>query len=86
MIRTIARRGLSLGIGVILAAIAYAATAPWPGTLEHVSMNRSGVGGNESSREPAISADGRFVVFISSASNLTAVTSTGAIPLAPRLF
>lgn len=40
------------------------------GTTERVSASSSGVGGNDSSGWPAISADGRFVVFWSIATNL----------------
>jgi hypothetical protein len=39
-------------------------------TLSRVSQNSDGVGGNSSSVEPAISGDGRFVAFDSSATNL----------------
>ena len=40
------------------------------GVTERVSINANGVGGNEWSRTPALSADGRFVAFGSLASNL----------------
>jgi uncharacterized repeat protein (TIGR01451 family) len=40
------------------------------GTLERVSVNGNGVGGEDSSFEPAITSDGRFVAFESFASNL----------------
>ena len=40
------------------------------GTTRRVSVGPGGVQGNSSSFDPAISADGRFVAFISAASNL----------------
>jgi hypothetical protein len=40
------------------------------GTTERVSLDSSGVGGNDGSLSPSISADGRFVAFASYASNL----------------
>lgn len=42
------------------------------GTTELVSVNSDGVEANGESREPSISADGRFVAFASDASNLAA--------------
>src|SRR4051812_7211882 len=50
--------------------------AGWPGTAaaatERVSVSSAGVGGNANSGvgRPAASADGRFVAFVSRASNL----------------
>jgi len=40
------------------------------GTTERVSVGQGGVQGNGSSEYPALSADGRFVAFVSWASNL----------------
>jgi Tol biopolymer transport system component len=40
------------------------------GTTERVSVNTDGVAGNGASDDPDISGDGRYVVFVSSASNL----------------
>jgi Tol biopolymer transport system component len=40
------------------------------GAVERVSVNNAGVEGNRASEAPVISADGRFVVFLSSATNL----------------
>jgi Tol biopolymer transport system component len=42
-----------------------------------VSAGKAGKGGNGNSLEPAISADGRYVVFASRAENLTAAAKTG---------
>jgi Tol biopolymer transport system component len=42
------------------------------GTTERVSIDGTGAGGSAHSREPSISADGRFVTFHSDASNLVA--------------
>src|SRR5262249_49145323 len=39
-------------------------------TVERVSVNAAGDPGNDSSRAPSLSADGRFVVFLSFATNL----------------
>ncbi len=48
------------------------------GTTVRVSVSSSGAQGNGSSLEPAISGDGRFVAFISSARNLIPVDSNGS--------
>lgn len=48
------------------------------GSLERASVTSSGTGGNGDSTLPSISADGRFVVFASSAPNLTG-SSSGTI-------
>ena len=45
------------------------------GTTERVSVDSSGTEGNDDSDVPSISADGRFVAFTSSASNLVAEDS-----------
>jgi Tol biopolymer transport system component len=42
------------------------------GTTERVSVDSTGTEGNSSSRHPSISADGRYVVFDSTATNLVA--------------
>jgi len=47
------------------------------GTTTRVSVDSSGAEANGSSRSPALSADGRFVVFTSSASNLVAGDTNG---------
>ncbi len=47
--------------------------------ITRVSSNASGVQGNAASSEPAISADGRFVAFISAASDLVAGDSNGNV-------
>ena len=48
------------------------------GATERVSVDSAGVQGNSSSTFPAISADGRFVAFVSEASNLVAGDTNGA--------
>ena len=48
------------------------------GTTERVSVSSAGVQGNSASAAPAISADGRYVVFSSSANNLVADDTNGA--------
>jgi Tol biopolymer transport system component len=47
------------------------------GTTERVSVTSGGVEGNDQSRRPSISADGRFVAFSSDATNLVAGDSNG---------
>ncbi|MCC6602978.1 MAG: PD40 domain-containing protein [Anaerolineae bacterium] len=47
------------------------------GTVAHVSISSSGVDANQSSDNPAVSADGRYVVFSSFADNLTPLDSNG---------
>jgi Tol biopolymer transport system component len=44
----------------------------WGGTTEIVSQSTAGVQGNDDSYSPHISADGRFVVFVSRSTNLVA--------------
>ena len=48
------------------------------GTTKRVSVSSTGAQANDSSKSPAISADGRFVVFGSGASNLVAGDTNGA--------
>ena len=47
------------------------------GVTERVSVGAMGIQGNGISNEPSISADGRFVVFISAANNLVANDTNG---------
>jgi Tol biopolymer transport system component len=47
------------------------------GTTERASVDSSGAESNDDSMDPAVSSDGRFVVFASSASNLVAVDANG---------
>jgi Tol biopolymer transport system component len=47
------------------------------GTTERVSLDSSGAQGNDASSFPSISADGRFVAYYSSASNLAAGDTNG---------
>jgi Tol biopolymer transport system component len=48
------------------------------GAVERVSVSSAGIEGDDASQQPAISADGRFVVFESLASNLVAGDGNGA--------
>ena len=48
------------------------------GITTRVSVNSSGLQGNSYSEEPSISADGRYVVFYSAASNLMSSDTNGA--------
>ena len=52
------------------------------GTTEIVSVNRAGVYGNNWSGQPAISPDGRYVAFISSADNL----APGAVDFSFKVY
>lgn len=56
------------------------------GTVERVSVSSDGQGGNAASDQPHISGDGRFVVFVSQATNLTvdAVSGHGDVFLHDR--
>jgi Tol biopolymer transport system component len=55
------------------------------GTTTMVSVNRAGTnGGNQNSVNPIVSADGRFVVFESGASDLVATDTNGKTPLGAR--
>ena len=60
----------------------------WAGTTERISVNFSGVQGNDDSYKPEISPNGRFVVFESAASNLVGgdVLITEDVFLRDRLF
>jgi hypothetical protein len=58
--------GILAGVLVLLATPARASA----GTTERVSVDSAGAAGNDWSDQPTISADGRFVTFSSSASNL----------------
>jgi Tol biopolymer transport system component len=63
-------RLLSAGVLAALLTSAPAVTAHEGGITEQVSVSSTGQGGNEISRDAAISADGRFVAFVSGATNL----------------
>ena len=68
--RTRSHRGFvgSVSVGLLLAA---ALTAPAAGQVtERVSISSLGAQGNGNSINPSISADGRYVVFTSDATNL----------------
>lgn len=63
---------------VPLAALAARAAEPVAGrTVARVGLSTSGVEGNGSSRNPSVSADGRFVAFASDAGNLVQGDSNG---------
>ena len=65
-------------VGVLAGALALLATPARAsaGTTERVSVDSAGNAANAYSQQPAISADGRFVAFDSSASNLAPGTLT----------
>src|SRR5690606_31392716 len=61
---------LSLLLGLPLLAYSPATAAPAAGTIERISLSPSGEQGDADSLLPAISADGRYVAFVSDATNL----------------
>jgi len=63
-----------LALGLIAAAVAPACAA---GTTTRVSVSSGGVQGNEESAYLSISADGRFVAFLSDATNLVPGDTNG---------
>ena len=56
-----------------------------PGKTEIISINNAGKNGNNDSEYPAISADGRFIVFHSSATNLVSNSESQSIYLYDRI-
>ena len=73
---TCARLALVLGVvGVLL--VVGGETGASPGITEHVSLSSAGAEGTGPSEYPAISADGRYVAFQSSATNLVANDTNG---------
>jgi hypothetical protein len=56
----------------------------WAGSTERVSVSSGGVQGNGQSAGPTISADGRFVAFVSSATNLVPDDTNGAFDVFVR--
>ena len=60
------------------AVFALAPPAQANGTTKRASVGPAGVGGDSASQRPAISADGRFVAFDSSATNLVAGDTNSA--------
>ena len=72
-----------LASGLMLAA--FAAPPAWAGgTTERVSVGQGGVQANGFSDGPAISADGRFVAFLSACANLVQGDTNGAIDVFVR--
>jgi Tol biopolymer transport system component len=80
-------RSRAVGSGCQVAAIAVALIGTAPALLAQVvarvSVDSSGVEGNAASDTPVISSDGRFVAFLSTATNLTSDT---ARILEPQVF
>ena len=72
------RRGRKDCFGLVALFAATPTLAPHPadraqdstGTTNRISVSSDGAQGNDDSWEPALSADGRFVAFVSEASNL----------------
>lgn len=68
----------SSALGLLLAlVVAPPAGAHPPGITERVSVSSAGTAGNDASTAAAVSADGRFVAFWSSADNLVAGDTNG---------
>jgi uncharacterized repeat protein (TIGR01451 family) len=59
-------------------AVTAAGAQPAPGFTELDSVSSAGVQGNQDSELPAVSADGRFVAFVSLSDNLVAGDTNGA--------
>lgn len=66
-----ARSGRIVAVTLLVSVLAFAAAPAGasPGTTERVSVSSAGTQGNGDSVAPSISADGRFVAFLSCASN-----------------
>ena len=64
------RRSFRIVISIVL--FHCIASNSYAGEIEQVSVSSSGEQGNNASSRPAVSADGRFVAFLSDASNLVA--------------
>lgn len=72
----VARAGL-VALVVLALLVPTPALAHPPGVTEWVSVSSDGTGGNNQSDMPAISADGRFVTFVSLADNLVLNDTNG---------
>ncbi|HEX9387527.1 MAG TPA: hypothetical protein VF918_14480 [Anaerolineales bacterium] len=72
---------IAQSILIVLVVIALLSPTPalahLPGVTEWVSVSSDGVGANHQSDVPAISADGRFIVFVSLADNLVPGDTNG---------
>ena len=64
-------------VAVVLATTQPAGAYPRPGTSERVSVNSSGLEGDSTSQNTAMSADGRYIAFDSLAGNLVAGDTNG---------
>jgi hypothetical protein len=70
----------SIFVAMILAITSPAiVSSGWAGSTETISVNSTGGQGNSHSEQPSISADGRFVAFISRATNLVDLNGDGVI-------
>lgn len=78
----------NVGVSGWIAGVCLAGTAFAQGAIERVSVSSSGPQGNGASLSGAVSANGRFIVFESAASNLVAGDTNAAsdIFLRDRLF
>lgn len=75
-------RLLALAIAGVLVLSGTAAALPAPGFTELISVSSTGIQGDQDSQSPSISADGRFVAFVSLAENLV----SGDTNTAPDVF
>jgi hypothetical protein len=74
--RVLASMMSGMALKAWLVAVVLGSTS-WAQVTELVSIATGGAQGNADSRIPSISADGRFVAFISPASNLVAGDTNG---------
>jgi uncharacterized repeat protein (TIGR01451 family) len=76
-LKRVAQAILSVLVVIGLLGSATTAWAHLPGVTEWVSVSSTGIGANNQSDMPAISADGRFVAFVSLADNLVPNDTNG---------
>jgi Tol biopolymer transport system component len=75
--RYIAWLRLTSGLLTVACVLPFFCSSARAGTAERVSVSATGAQGNESSRSPSMSADGRSVVFYSEACNLVPGDTNG---------
>jgi Tol biopolymer transport system component len=71
--------GAVLAVAVVLSLPTSASADPYAAETERVSTTSSGIQGNSISLNPAVSADGRYITYHSSANNLVPGDTNGAV-------